>query len=143
MFRAARETQFAQIHTAFSDVNILIKLDSGEKITALEIFQFASSVLFFTNAVVNVQTAGQIFKQAQQVTILLILQKKRLHRRAWQSCARRSTRRPRCRTSIASSKRTGGSSVSRFHTKMSHRIAEADTMRGDSASLKTLNKVGQ
>ena len=49
--------------------SLIEKYRSDEEITPLEVFQFASSCLFFTMSAVNVKTAGTIIKETQSTVI--------------------------------------------------------------------------
>lgn len=46
-----------------SGYNIFEKVANGERPTPLELFQFSTSLLFFTNAAVNLQTAERLIQQ--------------------------------------------------------------------------------
>lgn len=48
---------------------VLIDKTERNQLTALDVFQFSASLLFFTNAVVNVKTAGSIIKEVQHDVI--------------------------------------------------------------------------
>ncbi|CAB3400440.1 unnamed protein product [Caenorhabditis bovis] len=52
-----------------SGYNIFEKVASGERPTALELFQFSTSLLFFTNAAVNLQTAEKLIHETTQEKI--------------------------------------------------------------------------
>ncbi|CAD6187179.1 unnamed protein product [Caenorhabditis auriculariae] len=52
-----------------SGYNIFEKVANGERPTALELFQFSTSLLFFTNAAVNLQTAERMIQQTSQEKI--------------------------------------------------------------------------
>jgi len=45
------------------------KYHSKEEVTPLEVFQFASSCLFFTLSAVNIKTAGTIIKETQNTVL--------------------------------------------------------------------------
>jgi hypothetical protein len=49
--------------------SLIEKYHSKEEITPLEVFQFASSCLFFTMSAFNVKTAGTIIKETQNTVI--------------------------------------------------------------------------
>ncbi|KAF1749007.1 hypothetical protein GCK72_025474 [Caenorhabditis remanei] len=52
-----------------SGYNIFEKVANGERPTPLELFQFSTSLLFFTNAAVNLQTAERLIQQTTQEKI--------------------------------------------------------------------------
>ncbi|ULT84317.1 hypothetical protein L3Y34_013179 [Caenorhabditis briggsae] len=52
-----------------SGYNIFEKVANGERPTPLELFQFSTSLLFFTNAAVNLQTAEKLIQQTTQEKI--------------------------------------------------------------------------
>ncbi|CAI5455716.1 unnamed protein product [Caenorhabditis angaria] len=52
-----------------SGFNIFEKVANGERPTALELFQFSTSLLFFTNAAVNLHTAEKLIQETTQEKI--------------------------------------------------------------------------
>lgn len=50
------------IGIAIGGHELLEKIANGEQLTALELFQFSSSLLFFTNAMVTAKTADRMIR---------------------------------------------------------------------------------